>query len=497
MAHTGTATRAFFTEALDLVRSAPLVPPDRPPAITLPRVPTRPVAMGEGGVGGPDGDAWSVAGSLTSGRTTVAAVVEAAQASTAAHDGELHAFEHLADVGEVVRELDAELRAGRVRGPLHGVPVTVKDVIDVAGMPTTGSSKAYPARVASADATAVARLRAAGAVIMGKVTTHELALGVTTPQSMNPWDPERIPGGSSGGSAISVLTGMALASLGTDTRASIRVPAALCGLVGTKPSLDVVPRDHWVALSWTMDHLAPIARSVRDAALLLDVLTDRGGYYRSLLPGKLEGVRLGWSEATLSGSDPGVARCTAAAFDAFRAAGGVVVEQPAPTADDLALANAVGMVLSRVQALQYHVEIGTDLGLLTPEVRDQLEAARGVEGTAYVRAVRLRSLLRERLEAAVSGVDLWAMPTCRTVAPPREEADRYLLALSENCVPWSLLDFPALTLPSGMAEGLPVGIQLVAPPGQDDLLLATAHAAESALPPAPRWTPTRISRPPR
>src|SRR5262249_5554742 len=137
-----------------------------------------------------------------------------------------------------------------------------------------------------------ARLRAAGALFTGKVASHEFALGVTTPQSRNPWDPRRIPGGSSGGSAISVVTGMAVASLGTDTRASIRVPAALSGVVGFKPSLGRIPTDGLITLSWSMDHVAPIARSVRDVALLTDVLTAGDGLYRRSLPGSVASRRL-------------------------------------------------------------------------------------------------------------------------------------------------------------------------------------------------------------
>jgi aspartyl-tRNA(Asn)/glutamyl-tRNA(Gln) amidotransferase subunit A len=481
-------THGFFEEALALVRSAPLYPRERPPAITLPTIPARSMEMGTGDVDGMVDDAWSLAARIAAGRVSVVEVVGQARAAIERHDRAFCAFEFVADVDEIASRLDAELSRGACRGPLHGVPVTVKDVVDVAGMPTTASSKGYHRRVATADGKAVAHLRAAGAVIMGKVTTHELALGVTTPQSRNPWDPGRIPGGSSGGSAISMLTGMAWASLGTDTRASIRVPAALCGLVGTKPSLDLVPRDRWVTLSWTMDHLAPMTRSVRDAALLLDVLSDRGSYFRRVLPRGLEGLRFGWSPTTLEGADRGVADLMAQALASIGEAGGVVLEQAIPSANDLALANAVGMVLSRVQAAQYHAEIGTDVDALTPEVRDQLRAATSVEATAYVRALRLRALLRERLEFAACGVDLLVMPTCKTVAPRREDAAQHLLALSENCVPWSLVDFPAMSLPMGVAAGLPVGLQVVAPPGQDAGLLTAAHAIERILPPPPPWS---------
>lgn len=175
------------------------------------------------------------------------------------------------DVRAQAGVLDGERRAGRLRGPLHGIPVTVKDVIDVAGLPTRAGSRAYDDRP-GCDAAAVARLRSAGALVLAKVATHEFALGVTTPQCRNPHDPTRISGGSSGGSAIAVATGVGLASLGTDTRASLRVPAALCGVVGFKPTFGRVPTAGIVPLSWTIDHVGPVARDMADAALLVEVL---------------------------------------------------------------------------------------------------------------------------------------------------------------------------------------------------------------------------------
>ena len=171
--------------------------------------------------------------------------------------------------------LDRAAAAGDTLGPLHGIPITVKDVIDVAGVPTRRPRRSTTDG-RTADATSVARLRAAGAVILGKAATHEFALGVTSPQSRNPWDTTRIPGGSSGGSVAAVMSGMGLGSLGTDTRASIRVPAALSGAVGFKATYGKVPTQGVVSLSWTMDHVAPMACTVSDAARLLEVLTADG-----------------------------------------------------------------------------------------------------------------------------------------------------------------------------------------------------------------------------
>lgn len=482
-------TRQLFQQAADAVRGWPLEPPDRKPAFTLGKIAARPTAACDGPVEGLPGDIWNTSERLRSGVTSVPEVAAHAVGSIERHASAYGAFEYVADIRPDAARLDAEARAGVWRGPLHGIPVSVKDVIDVSGMPTRGSSLALPARIASDDATAVARLRAAGAVIVGKVATHEFALGVTTPQAHNPWDRTRVPGGSSGGSAISLVTGMALGSLGTDTRASIRVPAAVCGLVGYKPSLDLIPTDHWLTLSWSLDHFAPMARSVRDIALLLDVLAGRPGDFSGVLPATLVGRTVGYTEASLADAEPEVARRFLEGLGAMEDAGAGVRRLDVPTREDYALANAAGMVISRAEAAQFHRDAGTDLERCTPEVRDQLREAMELSAVDYVRALRLRGQLRERLATAIAGVDVLAMPTCKVVAPLRQEADDYLLVLSENCIPWSLVDFPAISLPMGQAQGLPCGIQFVASPGQDPLLLATAYAYERIAPATPEWSP--------
>ncbi|MFN0094835.1 MAG: amidase [Dehalococcoidia bacterium] len=482
------STRELFQSAVSLVREWPLDPPDRPPAFALDRPPSGELAAGPGEPGGLDGDLWDTGQKVASGERSVMEVAQAALAAADQFDAAFKAFEFRDNIREAATALGAEQR-DHLRGPLHGVPVTVKDIIDVRGMPTTGSSVALAPRQATEDATAVARLRAAGAVVMGKVTTHEFALGVTTPQARSPWDPARVPGGSSGGSAISVVTGMALASLGTDTRASIRVPSALCGLVGFKPSHGLIPTDRWHTLSWSLDHFAPMARSVRDIALLMDILTAAPSCYTSVLPGSLTGQRIGFAEATLAGADPEVVARFHEALETMASAGASVRRLEGPTADDFALANAAGMVVSRAEAAHYHREAGTKLDLCTPEVRDQLSEATRLLATDYVRALRLRGQLRDRLTAQLSDVDVLALPTCKVVAPLVEEADRFLLVLSENCIPWSLVDFPAISVYMGLARGLPSGIQFVGPPGQDRSVLHIAHAFEQVSAPPPRWRP--------
>jgi aspartyl-tRNA(Asn)/glutamyl-tRNA(Gln) amidotransferase subunit A len=428
-------------------------------------------------------------GSLTA-RAVVGACLERIEARNAA----LRAFVTVL-AGEALAQaerLDAERRTGRLRGPLHGVPVSIKDVIHVAGAPTTASSKVLDDCVPDADACAVARLRAAGAVIVGKTETHEFALGVTTPQSRNPWDPGRIPGGSTGGSAIAVATGMAPGALGTDTRASIRVPAALSGVVGFKPTFGLVPTHGVVTLSWSMDHVAPMAATVEDAALLLDVVAGRdprdpnsidppGPPYATYAGRSVAGLRVGVPGAALEGADPAVARAFERALDGLRAAGVRVRAIEAPSGVDLEMTNAAGMIVSRAEAATLHAGwLAERLDRYTAETREQLLAAAAVPATVYLAAQRLREAFRRRMLETFADLDAIALPTSLVEAPAVEEAERFLLVLSRNCIPWSFVGFPAVSVPCGRTgAGLPVGLQLVAPPFEDGRLVSLGTAVEA------------------
>ena len=478
----------LFTDAVALVRSFAPSTPSYAPDFAAPAVgQARDQAPGEGPILGLPGDLWATAEDLRAGRGTVAELAERSAERIALYGERFHTFEHLADLQAASEPLDEAAREGRWLGPLHGIPLSIKDIIDVAGMPTTGSSSALPSRVAAEDATAVARLRAAGAAITGKAVTHEFALGVTTEQSHNPWDESRIPGGSSGGSAISVVTGMALGSLGTDTRASIRVPPALSGGVGVRSSRGVVPVDAWCTLSWTMDRFGPITRSVRDAALLLDVLSG-GDRFRAALPGDLRGRRVGYTDAFVDGSDAGVRERFEESLSIFERGGVSVVRLTGLDPDLLDLANAAGMLLSRAEAAQYHAQAGTVLDRCSVEVRDQLTAASGMLATDYLHSLQIRGQVNARLLESMADVDVLVMPTTKVVAPPREEAERYLLRLSENCIPWSLGEFCAVSAFMGMSDGLPTGLQFVGRPGADADVLAIAHGFEQAGPKLPEWS---------
>jgi aspartyl-tRNA(Asn)/glutamyl-tRNA(Gln) amidotransferase subunit A len=345
-------------------------------------------------------------------------------------------------------------------------------------MPTRAGSDAFE-RLAPNDACAVARLRRAGAVIVAKVSTHEFALGVTSPQSRNPHDATRIPGGSSGGSAISVATGMGLASLGTDTRASIRVPAALSGVVGFKPTYGSVPTDGVVPLSWTMDHVALMAVTVADAAAVLDALFGPDSALASVMP--RAGVRVAVAEAGFEGADPLVADVIDEALRSLSKAGAALVAAGRPNQSDLALANAAGLVISRSEAATYHRALGSDQSRYWEEVAEQLSLAAEVPAVDYIHAQRLRAELADGLLAEFDHADVVAMPTAPVLAPPADDFAAYLMILARNAIPWSLVGFPAISVPCGKVGALPVGLQLVAPPGREDRLVAVGKALELAL----------------
>jgi aspartyl-tRNA(Asn)/glutamyl-tRNA(Gln) amidotransferase subunit A len=481
----GSTAGSAFDDALALLRNHPMtransrVPFDydaSPPVASDVRwSPPRTATLTEGR--GPLVDA---AFALRRGATSSVRLVEDALAAAAAHASLGGMVTERADARAEAQQRDDELAEGVDRGPLHGIPITVKDVIDVAGVPTAAGSAAYH-DLPTVDAESVARLRAAGAVVIGKAATHEFALGVTTPQCRNPHDPERIPGGSSGGSAVCVVTGAGLASLGTDTRASIRVPAALSGAVGFKPTYGLIPTDGVLSLSWSMDHVAPLAMSVTDATLLLDAMVGSGSALAWAPPAQLTGLRVGVPMAGFSDTEPGVTAVIDDVLEQLGSLGAVLSVAAVPDHEDLELASAAGLVISRCEAECVHRSLGLDRLSYWEEVREQLELARPIAAVDYLDAQRLRGQLRDRLLGVFDRHDVLALPTTPIVAPLVSDFARHLMSLARHAIPWSLVGFPALSLPAGTSDGLPVGLQLVAPPGAEALLVAVGTALERRL----------------
>jgi aspartyl-tRNA(Asn)/glutamyl-tRNA(Gln) amidotransferase subunit A len=393
------------------------------------------------------------------------------------------------------READRELAAGHDRGPLHGVPLSIKDLLDIRGMATTAASRVREGHVAERDAPTITHLKQAGAVLVGKTNLHEFAFGTTNEDSAfgparNPHDPARSPGGSSGGSAVSVATGMALATIGTDTGGSIRIPSAACGIVGLKPSFGEVSIDGVVPLSRTLDHVGPLAQTVTDASLVYHALL--GDVAAKLpVPAPIHGLRLAVPRPYFCDVlDDDVRARFEEALDRLRGAGAHVDEIEIRHAKDIA---AIYLHIVLADAAAYHATaLETMPERYTPPVRLRLEMARYVLAEDYVRALAGRERLVREVDAAMAQHDALILPTLPIPAPPlgantvqvsgtAEPVRNLMLRLTQ---PFNVTGHPAIALPSGLtAEGLPCSVQLVGCRMQTDALVRVALACEGLVDP--------------
>jgi aspartyl-tRNA(Asn)/glutamyl-tRNA(Gln) amidotransferase subunit A len=415
------------------------------------------------------------------------------------YDPTLKSFIHVADPLQQAREAQAEIRSGRWLGPLHGVPVGIKDNYLTADMPTTVGTAApglaYPRR----DATAVARLRDAGAVLVGKTRTHEFAWGNVTPPVCNPWDVSRVPSGSSGGSAAAVAAGFCAAALGSDTGGSIRMPAQACGVVGLKATFGRVSREGIVPHSWSLDHAGPLCRSVADTALLMQVLAgyDPGDpacqhrpvpRYLRALERPVRGMRVGvCRNHFFEHNQEDVERAVEAAIGDFAAQGAEIVEFRIP---NLEFGLAAIYAIELASSTAYH-DAALRKGLtahFTPDVRTLVEMGRFVTAPDYLKAEQLRSVLIEDFRRAFEKVDVIVGPTTPITAWKRGEwhvkvggEDTSVLAASWRFTfPYNLTGLPAISVPCGFdREGLPIGLQIAGRPFDEEGVLAAAHAYES------------------
>lgn len=392
------------------------------------------------------------------------------------------------------KQADAELKSGRDRGPLHGVPISLKDIIDLEGVSTTAASKVRHGHLAPDDAPVVARLREAGAVFLGKANLHEFAFGTTNEDSAfglvrHPLDPNRSPGGSSGGSAASVLDGMAYASIGTDTGGSIRIPSAACGLVGLKPSLDEVPIGGVFPLSKTMDHVGPLCRSVEDAAILHGALCGRAVSIGS--PRNVNGLRIGVLRGYFTALlDPQVAAAFETTCSALTAAGANLEEVHIPHAGDIA---PIYLHIVLCEAAALHAKtLDSHADDYNPNVRIRLEMGRYILAEDYVRALRGRDVLIDEVDAALARRDALLLPTLAVpairlgtpavkIGSIEEPVRNITLRLTQL---FNITGHPAITIPCGATtDGLPIGAQLAGGRNRTGDLLAVAAAIEALLRP--------------
>ncbi|MEK7824162.1 MAG: amidase, partial [Candidatus Eisenbacteria bacterium] len=441
----------------------------------------------------PEDSIAAIAESIWSRRISPVELTERALERIAARDPELNAFQLvLTELARAsARAAEAEIAAGRYLGPLHGVPVAVKDLLSLAGTPTTAGSKILGDRVSEVTAAAVERLLEAGAVIVGKTRLAEFAYspGSNNPHygpTRNPHDPTRDTGGSSSGSGAAVAAGMVFAALGTDTGGSIRIPASLCGIVGLKPTFGRVSLDGAVPLSWSLDHLGPMTRTVADAALMLEALAGHDARdprtppvpvpaYSEGLESGVRGLRIGVVGDDGAGEPLGTREAEDAwhaGLAALASAGATLVPIDLPVMAQLRVVNGA---LLAMEAATYHRrwlrERAADYGEFA---RLRLLSAHAYAPGAFIRAQQARAALRATVDALVAHLDLLSTPTMPEAAPPLG-----VPAPTRFTAPFNLLGWPAISVPVGRsAGGLPLGLQLTGKPWDEATLLGAARVVE-------------------
>jgi aspartyl-tRNA(Asn)/glutamyl-tRNA(Gln) amidotransferase subunit A len=425
---------------------------------------------------------------IRAGKITAASLTEACRRQINRLNPSINAF--------VCMVNEAENKMGEGSIP---VPVAVKDLIDIAGYPTTaGSPKFFGSVPANADAAVIQKIRRAGATLIGKTNTHEIALGVTGVNPHlgpvhNPHDLTRITGGSSSGSAAAVAAGMCLAALGTDTGGSIRIPASLCGVVGLKPTRGRVSMRGVVPLSWNLDHVGPLTRSVRDAAIMLQVMAgyDEGDPasvdipvddYSIHLEDGVAGWRVGLAVGEyFDGADPHVLQLIRDAARVFSGLGAKVSEVDLSFLADAANANAQ---MTRADAAAFHRErMAMHPDWFGEDVLVRLRTGAACTSTEYALARRTQAEIKRRMELFFSEYDILLTPTTPITAPPIEGTDaiRAALQLTRFTAPFNLTGIPAISIPCGWVDGLPVGLQIVSGVWMESNILQAGRAYERAV----------------
>ncbi|MBV9252261.1 MAG: amidase [Acetobacteraceae bacterium] len=416
-------------------------------------------------------------------------------------DPKLHAFIHLdaEAASQAARAAEAEIVAGRIRGPLHGVPVGVKDIIDVAGLPTTCHSKILLQNVAQQDAAVIAKLRQAGAIVLGKLSTHEFAIGgpsfdLPFPPARNPWNPDHHPGGSSSGSGAGVAAGFFPTALGSDTGGSVRNPASACGIVGLKPTYGLVSRRGVFPLSFTLDHVGPLTRTVADAALMLDAMAghdpaDPGSaasgarQFGAMLDRGVRDLRIGFVRHFHEGDMPAHPEVSAALEEVARvlqAAGAEVRTVTLPSLREFAGLNRVILCSEAwsIHAPWLRARPG-DYGQLT---RRRLLPGAFMNAGDYVGAQRRRLQVIAAVEDVFRDVDV--LLCASSMDPPSriEDAEETARTYPRQArTPFNVTGHPALAMMAGLSSnGLPVSVQFVGRYFDDAMVLRVAAAYERA-----------------
>lgn len=439
------------------------------------------------------------AAALRDGSLTARQLTEATLSRIAARDVRLQAFTHLnPDALREADRADAMLAQGDA-GLFCGIPIAVKDLIDVEGLPATSGSSVLKDRVAPQDAASVARFRDQGAVFLGKLATYEFAmvgpdLTLPDPPARNPWNLAHITGGSSSGSASAVAGGLVRLALGTDTGGSIRSPSAYCGCVGLKPSYDRVSRNGAFPLSPSLDHIGPLAATVEEAALALDAMTETPANWRpafAQLQRGAKGLRIGYARDWFA-QDPQASPALITAMDDAAAQlsmlGASITETALP---DYALFEAAGSIILHAEALEQHQTLLRDrLPFYGRPVLQCLAFGAAIDAADVIRARQAQAQLTEETLLAMAPFDLLITATTLTPALPFSAFDGETAVWTPmRTIPFNVTGQPALSLPIGFDGGLPLGMQIIGRTGDEDLICAAGHAFERA-------TDHSVQRPP-
>lgn len=436
-----------------------------------------------------------LADSLRDGGLLATDVVGAVLRRLEATEPSVHAFAYVAPSGAMA---EAEMRdqlasRGVFAGPLHGIPIGVKDLFETADMPTTAGSRVLAGNRPAHDAEAVRRLRAAGAVVVGKTVTHEFSYGLNEPPTRNAWDPTRYPGGSSAGSAVAVAVGSAAGSIGTDTAGSVRTPAAVNGVVGLKPTYGTVSTRGVIPSCPSLDHVGPLARRVYDCALLYSVLSEARPFDPRMFDAgadrPLTNVRLGVDrDYFFHPADSAIAGAVDRALAVMQELGAEIVDIAIP---ELEHASTISGPIMLVEAARWHEKLLRDHGPeYHPATRRMLELGLLVPASGYLKAQQAREILRSAVRDAFErdGLNAIVAPSVPTATPRVEEVDLDPLVHQQS--PANLTGQPAVSVPCGFTDtGLPIAMQLIGRPFEDYAVLRMAHSYEVAT----EW---HLTRPP-
>jgi aspartyl-tRNA(Asn)/glutamyl-tRNA(Gln) amidotransferase subunit A len=447
-----------------------------------------------------DLDIAGAAKAITAKSISSAELTEQALTRIASLDPYLKAYEQVlsADARAAAKEADAEIASGRYRGPLHGIPIAIKAIYDVKGVKTTSGSKVRQDYIAKNDSTVVRKLKEAGAIILGIVTTYEFAFGFDSPPTRNAWNIDHIPSGSSGGTACAVAASLCVAGVGTDTGGSIRAPAAANGVAGIKPSYGRVSKAGITALSWSLDHPGPIAKSVRDLAILLRIMSGADPRdpdtkdapvpdYTNAMRGDIRGMRIGLpTNYFFDDIQAPVGDAVMDAVKKLEKMSAIIVPIMVPGVDGI-LDSWMAIGVAEAAAFHQHI-LRTKADLYGDEVRLLLEVGELTLATTYINAQRVRLAWQSQLKEAMRDVDVIVTPTLpntamkvgETISKIGSKEESVFAVSARFCAPFNMSGLPGASIPCGFApNGLPIGLQIVGKAFEEEVVLKLANAFES------------------